>query len=432
MEGKLKIKYLFLIIISLFSEFMLYPADSDISSEIIPDNYEVRREFKNIIYGTNSEIEKQRVTVSESFLTGKLVRFSVLKKETAYYFIFINGDLDSFDFVSSGTCIIKRNIKNGQIEQIKIFLRKSKDTYIKITEDKGKTLFEMMFYGSNIYRDIILPVSLEEIIVSPFERIVELSEYMVDWSFLRNTYDFEENRKLKNISFKITDRLKNLNDSEDGAQDENGNFIFIETMNRQNGTTGFNCSGFVKWICDGLYYASERKLMDVETLKRKNIDKRATLLNSILEEERDPYFGLDWTRNIAIKISELNYEDSSKTDPGKVDLRDYPFSRYIHDRGYQVSDLKSILCYSAKKDPGYFYLASVNGDFGTSPVLRQHFHVAALFPVFSSDGEFAPSVFERNRKTDIDDFIERYRNSYIHLVKIKADNAFILPDTSSN
>ncbi len=171
--------------------------------------------------------------------------------------------------------------------------------------------------------------------------------------------------------------------------------------------------------------------MDVETLKRKNIDKRATLLNSILEEERDPYFGLDWTRNIAIKISELDSGHDSSSDPGKADLRNYPFSRYIHDRGYQVSDLKSILYYSAKNDPGYFYLASVNGDFGKSPVLRQHFHVAALFPVFSGNGKFVPEVFERNRKTDIDAFIERYKNNYIHLVKIKADTAFILPETAN-
>ena len=133
----------------------------------------------------------------------------------------------------------------------------------------------------------------------------------------------------------IDERLSTLNDSEDGAQDSNGDFVFIETLSKQQNKAGFNCSGFVKWICDGLYYASSRRLMDIETLKKKNIDKRATLLNSILENERDPYFGLDWTRNIAIKIAELKERD---VDPGMVDLRDYPFSSYINDRGYPVSD----------------------------------------------------------------------------------------------
>ncbi len=236
------------------------------------------------------------------------------------------------------------------------FSKKSSDTYIKITQKKGKTLFEMMIYGSPVYRDIIIPVSIDDLVLAPFDRIVELSEYMVDWSFLSRRYNSDENRKLENISSKITERLLTLQDSDDGAQDENGNFIFINTLLKQNNTSGFNCSGFVKWICDGLYYASKRKLMDVETLKKKNIDKRATLLNSILEEERDPYFGLDWTRNIAIKISGLKPEEDSSAEPGRVDLRDYPFSRYIHDRGYQVSDLKSILYYSAKKIPATFIL----------------------------------------------------------------------------
>ena len=431
MEGRLR-NTTFLLLFTLFSTFMLYPVDSDSVFRIIPDNYEVRREFKDIIFGSNSEIEKQKISVSESFLTGKLVRFSVLNKEAAYYFLFINGDLESFDAVSPGTYIIKRNKKNGQIEQIKIFLKREKDSYVKITGEKGKTFLEIVLYGSRIYRDIVIPVGLDELVLAPFDRIVELSGYMVDWSFINNRYDTEENRKLENISSSISERLSSLRDSDDGAQDRNGDFVFIETMSKQKDSSGFNCSGFVKWICDGLYYASKKELMDVETLKKKNIDKRATLLNSILENERDPYFGLDWTRNIAIKISGLRLEEGETVDPASVDVRDYPFSRYIDDRGYQISDLKSILYYSAKKEPGFFYLASVNGDFGNDPVLRQHFHVAALFPLFSSSGDFTPAVYERNRSTDIDEFIERYRNSYVHLVKIRADYAYILPDTSSD
>ncbi len=425
MEGKLKL-YLLIIVLSLLPGFILYSAESNADGDIIPDNYEVRREFKNILFGSDKEIENQNISVSESFLTGKLVRFSVLNKESAFYFLFINGDDESFEVVSPGTYIIKRDKKSAKIQQIKIFLKKSSDTYIKITEERGRTLLEMMLYNSLIYRDIIIPVSVDELVLSPFERIVELSDYIIDWSFMTASINLEENRKLKKISRMIDERLSTLNDSEDGAQDSNGDFVFIDTLSKQQNKAGFNCSGFVKWICDGLYYASSRRLMDIETLKKKNIDKRATLLNSILENERDPYFGLDWTRNIAIKIAELKERD---VDPGMVDLRDYPFSSYINDRGYQVSDLKSILYYSAKEDPGYFYLASVNGDFGDSPVLRQHFHVAALFPVFSENGEFIPSVFERNRRTDIDEFIEKYRNDFIHLVKIRADNAYILPET---
>ena len=42
----------------------------------------------------------------------------------------------------------------------------------------------MMLYNSLIYRDIIIPVSVDELVLSPFERIVELSDYIIDWSFM--------------------------------------------------------------------------------------------------------------------------------------------------------------------------------------------------------------------------------------------------------
>ncbi len=245
MEGKLR-PVIFLFFFSLLSVSGLYSIDLETGQGIIPDNYEVRREFRNIIFGANSEIEKQKIAVSESFLTGNLVRFSVLKKGSDYYFLFINGDLDTFKAVSPGTYIIKRDIQSGRITQIKIFLKESKDTYLKITERKGKTLLEMMFYGSPVYRDILIPVSINELVLSPFDRIVELSEYMVDWSFLSRQFDADSNSKLKNISSKIQDRLSDLRDSDDGAQDENGNFVFIDSMSGQKKIIRFQLFRFCK------------------------------------------------------------------------------------------------------------------------------------------------------------------------------------------
>ena len=55
MEGKLKI-IIYIILFSLLPVFLLYPVDLDSAVSIIPDNYEVRREFKNVIFGSNSEL----------------------------------------------------------------------------------------------------------------------------------------------------------------------------------------------------------------------------------------------------------------------------------------------------------------------------------------------------------------------------------------
>jgi len=69
----------------------------------------------------------------------------------------------------------------------------------------------------------------------------------------------------------------------------------------------------------------------------------------------------------------------------------------------------------------------VNTEFGAEPVLRQHVHVAVLFPYFDESGRFSITVLERNVETDIDSLAERYPGSYVHLVRVEADEAFQPP-----
>jgi hypothetical protein len=145
-----------------------------------------------------------------------------------------------------------------------------------------------------------------------------------------------------------------------------------------------------------------------------------------VEDARDPYFGLDWTRNIAVALMQLDHP-GTELAPTAADVREVPFSQYVRNVGYPVVDMKEVLYLLAIQDPGYFYLGSVNKEFGTDPVLRQHTHVVVLFPYFTGDGKFRVSVMERNVETSLQSLADRYPDDFIHLVRIRAERNYVPP-----
>jgi hypothetical protein len=95
--------------------------------------------------------------------------------------------------------------------------------------------------------------------------------------------------------------------------------------------------------------------------------------------------------------------------------------------GFPVEYLSFILYNLAYHHPGKFYLASVNREFGDDPVLRQHIHVAVLFPYFDREGQFHAVVMERNGETGVSSLKKRYPRDFIHLVGVEGDTNFHPP-----
>ncbi|MCL2480466.1 MAG: hypothetical protein FWF38_02005 [Spirochaetaceae bacterium] len=394
-----------------------------------PETYEIRREFTHLMTAPNRETDNQKPMITECFLTGKKVKFQVVYDSGFYYFIFINetGSLsqkNEFPMVSAGTYIIRKDARSGAFNQIKIFLNNDPDTFVRISSYNEGSMLEFSLFKSMVYKEILIPISINKLITEPFETIIKLSDYIINWDMLYAFYNETENKFVMNICQEIDKKLPTLNDSDDGAQEWNGDFVFIGNS-KENPGKGFNCSGFAKWVADGIFSAKTNRLMDISVLKKKNIFDRRDTLSLIYEDERDPLFGLDWTRNIAMTIYELDNPER-EIRISDVDVRDYPYEKYSEDIGYSIANLKAILYYLTVTNPGYIYLGSVNGDFGKDPILRQHYHVVVFLPYIGPGGNFYPVVYERNIKRPIDDFIKKYPRESIHLVRIKVDKNFSL------
>jgi hypothetical protein len=208
--------------------------------------------------------------------------------------------------------------------------------------------------------------------------------------------------------------------------DEDGNLVLIESLRLQDQQAGFNCSGFAKWIVDGLHEPLYGSYLSIGELKTKHLSRRGHRWSDPLEDERDPYFGLDWTRNLATAMLS-GEQGETGVDPEAADVRSVAYNEYVEDIGFPVARLPQILYLLAVHEPGHFYIGSLNREFGSDPPLNQHVHVAVLFPYFDDRGRFVVDVMERNVETSLQSLDRRYHDDSIHLVRVRADRSYTPP-----
>lgn len=344
------------------------------------------------------------------------------------YHIFIPAATEELSLASPGTYIVRRRRDDGAFDQIKVFLQPDEGSYIRLFPDGMQTRMDLYIAGDPLYRDVPVAISLSRALTAPFRTIVGLSSGVVDWSFLDVPVGDPGYEAIGTMVERIRESLPNLPDAEDGAMDADGNLVFIETLVSQESLPGFNCSGFAKWVVDGLYRQRTGRFLSLEPLKRKHLEYRGTSWSAPLEDARDPYFGLDWTRNLAVEMAALDRGvDPLSIDPESRDVRSVSTARYVEDVGYRIDSLTRVLYELARTEPGTFYLGSVNRLFGSDPVLRQHTHVVALFPYFTEDGRFEVAVMERNVETSVESLQRRYPDDFIHLVRVRGDHGFVPP-----
>ena len=420
-----------LILVSLFagvSRLSLYPQPwggigafvSDPSPGWDKENLDARLSYRQLFTATLEELERFRERVVTQRNGGSRVKVSTERSNGAVYLLFLNETFGEFPLYSAGSWILKKDGKTGALMQVKIFYRTEPGCYIRLFPRGTKTLMDVYLFDSLLYKAVPLGMSLSVLLTESFQQIVDRTRTTVDWSILLRQPDPLAYASVLTMIQKIRRELPHLPDAEDGAMDKNGKLVLIATLKAQERLPGFNCSGFAKWVADGLYKPRTGQYLDIEALKEKHLSHRGSRITNRFEEDRDPFFGLDWTRNIARYLAGV-------TEPEQQDVRYVPFWEYREDVGYPLEELEGILYTLAVQEGGNFYLGSINREYGTDPVLRQHVHIVVLFPYFTEKGEFRVAVFERNVETGLSILKKNFKGNFIHLVRVKADPLFDPP-----
>jgi hypothetical protein len=389
-----------------------------------PENDEVRKKYRSVLGSGPLLLRQTNTRVEELSGEKHRVKVTVAEQNKAVYLLFINEESYSFPLYSRGTYIIKTDDTSGEILQIKIFIKSDPGSFVRIFPDEDRSRLDLYLYGYPLYIDVLLPLPPETLTSAPFAKIITATDGVIHWDIIFPETMHSGYKTLISMVETVREALPFLPDAEDGALNGEGRFVFIETLTPME-AGGFNCSGFAKWLVDGLYLPMTGTCLDIGPLKVRNTDDRGNRWSQRYETVRDPYFGLDWTRNLAMELEKVRR--GGPVDSGFADVRDVPFFSYTDDVGFPAEHLPIIIYLLAIKEPGYLYLASVNDQSTAAPNLRQHFHVAAVFPYFTASGEFKAPVFERNFESALSDFSARYPGAFVHLVRVPGLGDFTPP-----
>jgi hypothetical protein len=389
-------------------------------SSYFPENYAIRNEYQDVIFGpTQAALRARDRVLVDELKKEERVFFQIKERENYFYILFTNEKDYEFPLFSQGSYIIKRSKKDGRFIQVKIFIRSTPGSFVRIFPNGDRSKMNVFLYGHQVYKNVNIPFAFEDILLFPFTNIMEVTASSIDWELIFPRAFVCEEQNVRDMAMSIRTKLSSLSDQDDGAMDKTGKFVYIDDLSSQE-KGGFNCSGFAKWVADGVSYAHSREYLSIEALKQKHPEVRGNRWSERYEKKRDPYFGLDWTRNIATSLG-------NRKHPEACDVRNVPFCAYIEDVGYAVDKLKLVLYLLTWERPGRFYFGSINSEFGQNPVLRQHHHVVVLLPYFTDSGDFKVAVFERNRETSLESLYNRYPEHYIHLVGAEATAGFEPP-----
>ena len=265
----------------------------------------------------------------------------------------------------------------------------------------------------SIRAQIILPDWLQKAINSSQ---IENEKALTNTNLTKEEYYDLAYRRVKQI-----DSLSMLiPDSSVGVIDATGKYI-----NEKDDGFGLCCSGYAKWIADGYYYPLRKKnhprlqYMSIRKLRQIYPALRGDKQSYQYEMSREPFFGLDWTRNIARELAEEKYKQNFFYN--SFDVTHSFKIKYEKDRGFPIEKIPEVLKEQTLLHPNRWYLVSINGEFGENPTLIQHHHIAVFFPYINKDGIFRLPVLERTRRTSFEYLISRYPNTYCHLVWLELD-----------
>ncbi|MCL2721589.1 MAG: hypothetical protein FWD47_09670 [Treponema sp.] len=433
----------------------------DLPVSRISDDSLLRIRFKESwMLETPSRVLSQR-SIIEQLETGERVQISAQENNNEFMVLFsrelIRGRAETdttaaaerratgqFPGWAQGSWMLIRRKDTGDPTLIRVFLRSDQNMYIQfrpISPDRSQ--MDVVIYGAIIARSIPVAVGFERLYTMRLNDIIRLADNKFPLRYFEP--DIANYRDTNRLISQVRPHLSGLRFADDGAIDENGNYVLIESLYRQNpNTQGLNCSGFVKWFIDGILRPITGRRLQITPLKAP-FGQRGSSFTENWEESRDVFFGLDWIRNLAseanrtlrspsymvleeFEVRRDNFSLLMVNQNRNFTVHSYP--GFMDEAGYSIEGLHPLLYTLAIDEPFSFYLAAISNEIANpsnprgTPRLRQYYHVAVLIPYFDEAGIFRIVVFESAAETSFTSFRNRYPGHFINLVRIPVTTRF--------
>ena len=315
-----------------------------------PENGESRRFLQHLIMFPAYPDDEIPFRILRQRSDGRIVQFELRKTILDWYLIFRSQRGDDIDgeypLWGRGTWIIKKSLLTGAFVQAKVFLQDDEGSFLRIfPNDDNRSRLDIHLYGKQMGDEVIIPIPFSKLIMLSFAEIVFSTDRLVDWNLIFPNPQQHGYRRVEELVKKIQPYTDKIVEVDDAAIDGGGKNVSIETGELlpvhavPSGKTGLNCSGFVKWIADGVYSAWVGKpgqtYLDIDPLRapvesgmlnswsksRSAANQEIRMNNSSI---RDPLFGLNWNRNLAQRIEsarirrELTPEEKEALNTGTL------------------------------------------------------------------------------------------------------------------
>jgi len=426
-----------------FAPRQLFAADVLVS--LIPDDSVLRLSIQNNWLFTEDPGQTLRNSPFTATLPGGgAVQVQAASRNNELNVFLLRERNGTFPGWAQGSWIYTRDLATGAPLRIRVFLRSDPQTYVQFRPlGTDKSIIDVVIYEAYVVRGLAIGIPFERLLTLPVEEALAAAgsrfprRYFEPDPDLYQTICPSRYNRNNNLLARVRAVLPNLNYEDDGAIDERGRYVSIETLRPQTNPVGLNCSGFVKWLIDGMLRPVTGKTLAIEPLKAPATPRTSSLAANL--EDRDSLFGLDWTRNLALEAARIlrspdfaqldNVEVRRETFASLIDrtrgsaaARTYP--GFLLNAGFSIEGLRPLLYTLAINEPGYLYLVSVNRERGSSPPQRQHYHTAALVPYFNEYGVFQTAVLESAEETNLAAFIGRHPGALINLVRVPVEGLF--------
>ena len=347
---------------------------------------------------------------------------------------------------ADGAWLLFRDTATGKAKRIRWYMTRNSDVYVQFAPDRTRTLGDFVIDGCYAARSVPVGCVFEQLYTTSFADVLKMTENSLPWRYAE-IFPGAYTPKYKMINT-IRRNLLRISYAEDAAYDENGKPVHIsdgkprtvDVSEKEDDTLSLSSAGFVKWVVDGLVEPISGSYTKMLPLVQPTVVYDPLSYAGMKEAEESISFMLDWTRNLAAARLSVQARRNYRYEESGVDVAIDPFSGeltengimqtagYIRDSGYAIARLRAVLYVLAVTEPTYCYLAAVRRRYvsanGSAPELYKFDQTAVIFPYFDANGRFAITVFENGTEVPFNTFVQKYKNSFVHLARVLTSEEF--------
>lgn len=429
----------------------------------VPDSSDIRRAASDRWFYSSLDLLRENKTELRTNGVGEKFQIRLEETDSSYAVIIapeIFMDVDvytergvektvsaQYPADASGSWVLIKNSRTDKVDRLKMFFGSNSDVFVQFYEDGKKVFADFIVAGCFANKGVPLGISFESLLTMSFKDIYRLTQNSLSWKYVNiHSGLYEDKKQMIAVIKKFRNKIAY---ADDACYDEYGKPACISSGKEREvfgedaskGSLSLSPAGFLKWVIDGLCEPENGAGTFIEPLRRSTVSLEPLSYASKLQEVKGipVNFTLDWTRNLAAARLSVQSRKTYLYEDSGVDVTIEPFAAeitdngpkqvvsYVENSGYQIERLKAVLYILGVTEPNFGYLAAVrrvipakNGQ----PEYKFFDQCALILPYFDSEGRFGVTIFDNGQELSLAQFMNRYKNSFVHLTRFNCSSKF--------